>query len=465
MTDKVVLYLATRNLYDYLPAAYSSLLHYTKVDHVYLLIEDDTLPFKLPSNVTCMNVSNQTFFPKDGPNFSSAYTYMALMKAAVTKLFPDLHTVLILDVDTIVNDDITSIFSTDISDSYYAAVTEPYMSSKKGYTYSNVGVFLLNLDLLRSTHMDDRIISALNTTKYTYPEQDAFNELCGDRFTELPAHYNVTKGISNITGTTSTHASILHFASCKNWSPFRITQFWTLYNAPHPRVVAYIGNRKYYPMLVTAAKSLLSHSQVDHIYFFIEDDSFPEPLPPCISCVNVSNQSFFASDGPNISHYYSYMTAMRTALPFLLPDIDRVLLLDPDTIVVDDFSNIWNYDTSNFYFAAIQETRHNDHTLHPYYNAGVMLINLSKLRSDGMAERIIHDINHNKHKHLEQDTLNFLCHDSILDLPSAYNASFVSNPCRYPKIMHFLSQAKRFLPEASKPYESLPWDNIRFAKE
>ena len=40
---------------------------------------------------------------------------------------------------------------------------------------------------------------------------------------------------------------------------------------------------------MTAAKSLLEHSNVEKIYFFIEDDIFPYALPQEIECINVSN--------------------------------------------------------------------------------------------------------------------------------------------------------------------------------
>jgi hypothetical protein len=41
--------------------------------------------------------------------------------------------------------------------------------------------------------------------------------------------------------------------------------------------------------MVHAAKSLLMYSNVEKIYFLIEDDEFPYELPPEIECKNVSN--------------------------------------------------------------------------------------------------------------------------------------------------------------------------------
>jgi hypothetical protein len=41
--------------------------------------------------------------------------------------------------------------------------------------------------------------------------------------------------------------------------------------------------------MIHAAKSLLKYSDVDKIYFIIEDDEFPYELPPEIECKNLSN--------------------------------------------------------------------------------------------------------------------------------------------------------------------------------
>ena len=463
--ERVVVYLATRNLYDDLPAAFSSLLAHTQVDHVYLLIDDDRPPFRLPENVSCVNVSGQTFFDPDGPNYRTKFTYMALMKAALSKIFPDLEKCLVLDVDTIVHVDISSLWAVNMENSFFAAVQEPRMSKAKGYPYFNFGVVMLNLQFLRETGVDDEIISALNRHKYTYPEQDAFAIICGHNRVTLLPDYNVTKVGSNCTGEPE-HLYISHFTTLQNWCNIQIVQRYTLAYNDQPRYVCYMGNRKYYPMLITAAKSLLSHSPVDRIFLLIEDDTFPEPLPSVFECINVSRQDIFPLDGPNIHPHYTYMTAMRAALTKILPGyVDRVLLLDPDTVVMNDISAIWNYDITGYYFAAVQETRNNDHEKKPYYNAGAMLMNLHAMRITGMDDKIIREMNTTHYKHIEQDVLNFLCAPYILDLPSHYNASFVSDPCRYPKIMHFLSFSKKFLAEAQAPYVNKPWDQIQFAQE
>lgn len=387
------------------------------------------------------------------------------MKTAMTKVFPDLDRILIMDVDTITCDSLSALWDWDLTHAYYAAVIEPRGSSLRGKPYANFGIVMMNLAKLRESGFDDEIIAELNSKYHAFPEQDAFSKVCGHFFDPLPPDYNVTRPGFDITGNPS-RTIVRHFAGFDKYDDFGIFQYWLHHTKPMPRYVVYAGNRRYYPMMETAAKSLLQHSPVDRIFFLIEDDTFPNKLPDIFTCINVSHQTVFPLTGPNIMSFYSYMTTLRAGLTKLLPsDIDRVLWLDPDTIVCDDISDIWNTDIFEYYFAAVEEVRNHNHTQLPYFNAGVMLMNLAKFREDGMDQQVIDAINTTKYEHLEQDALNFLCHKHIVRLPSFYSDSFVSAPCNNPKIKHFLATAKRFLPEAQRPYVNLGWNEIKYAQK
>ena len=209
---KVAVYAGTRNIYQDMIPALNSLLIHSDVDKIYLLIEDDIFPFPLPSEVECINISNQTYFRKDGPNFNSSWTYMVLIRAALSKIFPQYDKILSLDVDTIVNENISVLWDTDISNAYLAAAHEP-LKSTDNFIYINMGVALFNLKKLREDHMDDKIIEALNTQFYEYNEQDCISKLCQGNIVELDPRYNVCSYTKE-----ATHRSITHFAAIKNWN-------------------------------------------------------------------------------------------------------------------------------------------------------------------------------------------------------------------------------------------------------
>ena len=458
--EKIITYFSTRKLYPVLPAAYNSLLAYTPDAHVYCFIEDDTLPYPVPKQVTCVNVTGQEFFPPTGPCFRTKYTYMILLKTALTKIFPDADKALILDVDTIVCNDVSPLWDWDLSHAYYAAVTEPEGSKIRGVPYANFGVVMLNLAKLRASGKDDIIMNELNTRYHPYPEQDAFNLICGNRFDPLPPEYNVTVPGFNITGHAERHV-VRHFAGFNDWSFFGIVQYWLKHTSPPPRYVVYAADHRVQDMMLLSAKSFLAHNTADKIFLLVDNDDIARNLPPVFQCINVSNQDVFPHDGPNIMQWYGYMTTLRAGLTRVLPlDVERVLWLDPDTIVMDDISDIWNYDLEQYYFAAVREVRNNDHTLKPYFNAGVMLMNLRKLAEDGKATEVIDAINTTPYKHLEQDALNYLCHNHILSLPSRYSDSYVSEPCKHPLIHHYLANDKPNFRPAAQPYD-VPWDTLK----
>lgn len=215
MADRVAAYAGTRNLYTMMYVSLKSLLLNNKMDRVYLLIEDDEFPYKVPGCVTVVNVSEQEYFPADGANTQSRYSYMALMKCAFSMMFPDEKLILWLDCDTIVDDDITDLFDMNMSFYYYAAVMEP-AKSKDIFRYVNVGVLMCNLSLLRATQKDEEIIAFVNSCKLNLPEQETINLLCQGRIRLIDSAYNANNWTTFVV-----KPKIIHYAATPN-----ITEQW-----------------------------------------------------------------------------------------------------------------------------------------------------------------------------------------------------------------------------------------------
>lgn len=210
---RAAVYSGTRNLYPAMVTAAKSLIHNSSVEKVYFLIEDDKFPAELPPVIETVNISGQGFFPKNGVNFKTNFTYMSLLRVCYTKLFPDLDRVLQLDVDTVVVDNIDELWDIDLDGKYFAAVEEKLSTYKPyGRKYYNIGVAMFNLELTRNTEMDERLISFLNTVKVPYIDQDAWNRYGIGREVALPVRYNE----SFVTGYTESPA-IVHFAGFRDW--------------------------------------------------------------------------------------------------------------------------------------------------------------------------------------------------------------------------------------------------------
>jgi len=185
---KHAVYTGTRNIYGDMETAAKSLIANSDVGKVWLLTEGGFDRW-LPDMCEVMDVSGQTFFPKDGPNAETRFTYMALMRAALHREFPELGTVLSLDCDTVAVGDCSGAWDIDLEGCYFAAVQERWPSQRPGLQYCNVGVSLLNLEKLRDGKGDE-IVSLINSHAYAWPEQDAMNYLCQGRIAEMPPEYN-----------------------------------------------------------------------------------------------------------------------------------------------------------------------------------------------------------------------------------------------------------------------------------
>lgn len=227
---KTAVYTGTRNLYKYMVASAKSLLIHSNVQQIYFLIEDNDFPYELPPHTTTINVSQQPYFIKDGPNFKSEFTYMALMRVALSKIFSDLDLVLSLDVDTIVNEDISDLWNLDMTNYYFAAASQP-TNCTEDFLDINAGVMLINLKKLRNDKKDDELINYINSTYEIFPEQNAIGKLCQNYILEIPSEYNFND---------STHfqaaksKKISHFAGVHEWQKYPI--FDKYFNIPNEQI-------------------------------------------------------------------------------------------------------------------------------------------------------------------------------------------------------------------------------------
>ena len=214
---KAVVYAGTKNLYPHMVVAAKSVIANSSVDKIYFLIEDDKFPEELPPLIETINVSGQTWFPPDGPNMRSQFTYMAMIRCCYCKILPkDLDKVLQLDVDTVVVDNIDELWDMDMQHKWIIAADEPNNNYWKPYglQYYNVGVAMFNLAEIRKANGEDDVIRLLNTERLPFVEQDGWNKLYAPRkFMELPTRFNESTPV----GFTDRPA-IIHWAGYKEWA-------------------------------------------------------------------------------------------------------------------------------------------------------------------------------------------------------------------------------------------------------
>lgn len=208
--DRIAVYTGTRNIYSDMETAAKSLVANSAVDKIHFFTEDEEFPSELPPFIEVHNASKQEFFPPNGPNMKSKFTYMAMIRIAMCHLLPDAERALVLDCDTFAQRDCTPVFDLPISDCYLAASSE-WHRSKNGLLYCNFGVVLYNLDKMRDGKADE-CIDTLNRRGYPWVEQDVGSYLCQGHIFDMPTTYNSNHWTDN---DKDDNPCIVHYAGMK----------------------------------------------------------------------------------------------------------------------------------------------------------------------------------------------------------------------------------------------------------
>ena len=117
----------------------------------------------------------------------------------------------------------------------------------------------------------------------------------------------------------------------------------------------------------------------------------------------------------------------------ILPQsVDKILLLEGDTIVTDDLTEFYSIDITDYYLAAADDMQSKwckekvgIKATSPYFNSGVMLMNLKKMREDNITEKIIELIKCGTAKFLYevQDEMNVLLEGKVKIIPPKFNCT------------------------------------------
>lgn len=210
-----IVYALTRNVYEWLLPSLRSLAEHNPDANVYILAEDDALPFDLPIRAEVINISDQDYFPEIGAHRTEAFGgYINHLKVCYPLILP-IDKVIHIDIDTIICDDLTDLWKVDVSGKWFASVPEcqtwyrPY-----GAVYYNMGVSLINLEQMRADGAPEMLTTYLLTESRPFADQDAWNRFGSDlhKAARLPLRFNE----SNVTGKT-TDPAIIHFCSIPDW--------------------------------------------------------------------------------------------------------------------------------------------------------------------------------------------------------------------------------------------------------
>lgn len=123
----------------------------------------------------------------------------------------------------------------------------------------------------------------------------------------------------------------------------------------------------------------------------------------------------------------SVVALLKFELPNLLRE-DKVLYLDGDILVREDLSALYSTDVSSYYLAACLDStnmyikRDAAYCMDDYFNSGIMLLNLRRMREDNVPMRLLRQKESLADVSLmDQNVLNLVMTGHVRQLPLRYN--------------------------------------------
>ena len=220
----VIAYCANRSIYHLLPTTLNSLLtNNSNISKIYLIIEDDEIPFIRHPKIKFINCNQFDFILRDGLNITKRFTYMALARCILSKILKE-DKIIYLDVDTIVDGSLNELWNTTLGQNLISGVFE-------AEGYCNSGVMLMDLRKIRLGKYDDSLLRMLKFAKLLLPDQDAINLIFKGKIKELDKKFNALGRHDHVYG--KQEIIIRHFAGIvKPWADGAATEdieFWNKY--------------------------------------------------------------------------------------------------------------------------------------------------------------------------------------------------------------------------------------------
>ena len=219
-------------------------------------------------------------------------------------------------------------------------------------------------------------------------------------------------------------------------------------NPPNLPIV-FVANSAYAKQVCVMMTSILKNNPHSKIDFYILSSCFADECKEMVEKLRSGfdnwTVNYICVDGSlfkdlklsmahvSVETYYKYMIAD------LLPHLSKALYLDADMICRGSLMPLFETDLGDYYCAGVKDRscdkRHKHRVGHAkdelYVNAGVLLLNLDKLRAERMSRTLIE--NTKKYAdtilYVDQDGMNITFKNKIKELPTKYN--FTSSNMRH----------------------------------
>ncbi len=214
----------------------------------------------------------------------------------------------------------------------------------------------------------------------------------------------------------------------------------------YPRKVnlVYMCDSNYLQYVITSLDSAITHKKKTtyyNVYIIAKDFSSKDmenikKLEQYRVKINIIKAIERELNYASLGRFSSFKISLQKLfIADYLDKVDKVLYLDADTLIQDDLSSLYNTNIKKYYVAAVKDGlmyQFPDHIIEIglnwrkfYFNSGVMLLNLSKIRKDDKINDAIRYFNNNEEVFGDQDVLNVVFGKDVTSISYLYNCNSV----------------------------------------
>lgn len=175
-----------------------------------------------------------------------------------------------------------------------------------------------------------------------------------------------------------------------------------------------------YTMELTRVKSEYTSIKDEQIEYL---DKVIKTKNPENRVIKVDVTDLYEKEFGNCKNENAYCTpyTLLRLLADLVPEMpDKVLYLDIDMMAGDDISKLYNIDIKDYEYAAVREKYGSVFIWPDYINAGMLLLNMKKIKETGLLEKARELIKNKKLLFADQSAIYYSTTKKLL-LPRIYN--------------------------------------------
>lgn len=207
-------------------------------------------------------------------------------------------------------------------------------------------------------------------------------------------------------------------------------------NFKNPIYITFITDNNYVPYVRTSIRSIISNKNPKtHIQIFVvgvdlSNNAVLKLENETRENVNVNVLKISISDLQGLSGGTAANPGVSRAdnakffLVSIFKNINKIIYLDGDTIVLNDLSEMYNTEIGNNYAAVVDDWQSGwtDGSKKRYFNNGIMLLNLKKMREDDISNKLIQfKLNDKVHRFVTQDAFNNVLFGKTIFLSLVYD--------------------------------------------